>query len=140
MDTQVDRPAFIVSLLNEVDACDDAAFAPQSEASGEDEFIGEIPAGWLRKVYALALYYNREFDRISADWKYDRKNQEFASGASEAKDKHDVLIEIFWACAKDHFRLWGCGRCLGIRDGWKLVYTAHDGHEVSDFLKGLFGK
>lgn len=125
-----ERPKFLTSLLDEAEQFDPSLFPPPNELDDGDTEMG-ICSLYLQKMFSLARFYKREAERTKLEHDYDSNHDDSACDENHAKyvqcrEKHDVLMEIFWASCRADFDAWGVGS-IGVRRGWKVVKTTEEG-------------
>lgn len=137
-----ERPDFVVSLLNEVDGFDPQLFQPHRKVEEGDKEVGTCSL-YMQKMFSLLRYYQREADQAKLDHQYSDHGHDDDVVCTEAfikyakaREKYDVLNEIFWACCKQQFNLWGSGS-IGVRAGWKVVESKRDDGDGGHLMKLL---
>lgn len=143
----VERSKFMIELLGEIDGFDENMFPIHRAMDSGDKRLGEL-GPWLRKVYALMRYYDREVKLLMVDREYSKPEQCQADcRLCEMKYKHQMLHAMLWACLRgDGIRtndstvpLWEHA-CLGLRDDWTIVSCKEESDSgMPGFLKNLLG-
>lgn len=116
-------------------------FEPNHEIGENDHSVGVIEDGILKKMYILAVRWKKEAAQLAVDASFtmDKEKQSIlVKKAYELRDKGEVLLHIFWVSVKEAFKLWGM-ESIGIRKGWKVVWTEEDTPPFLNILGQLFG-
>lgn len=113
------------------------AVEPDYEGCRHDHVVG-IADQSLRKLYYLFLQNKKQSQEAAAsvlllsDKEREAKLQEAAMYDTQA----DVLRDVFWVSCRHSFpELWDKPH-IGIRKGWKVVWTEH-GHQGLEVLGAL---
>jgi len=113
---------------------------PHNEVGLKDHVVGEAEPE-VRKLYQLALRWERTAieSLVAARYINDRRRQEQdVERASMLRKKSEMLMDIFWTSLKDHYDLWGKSE-IGIRKGWKVVWSEVEVPPIIDALRNFFG-
>ena len=138
----VERPAFLKTLLEEIESMDPECFPPPREIRKEDKPLGDCPV-YLQKIWALARMCERESEQAKLECKFssDHDHPGLHVRIVEMGSKEELLMEMFWACVNDHFKQWGELGGLAIRKGWKVVNMPRDpGDKIAGILGQLFNQ
>jgi len=114
---------------------------PTSEVQPKDHVVGEADPD-LKRVYGLAMQWEKTAIEMVVAVRYvnNRANQEQTiHKADELKKKSEILMDIFWTSLKDSFDLWQ-RPSVGIRKGWKVVWTEPEVPPIISILGELFGR
>lgn len=114
---------------------------PTTELSEQDNVVGEIGTD-LKKLYSLAIQWDKEAIGALVAARYVGKASQcnnLIKKATELRKKSEILLEIFWVSIKDAFELWD-KPTIGIRTGWKVVWSEHELDQTLDVIIGEFFK
>ncbi len=136
-------PTWFDIVKAEVDSVDEKnLFEPQIDIDieGGDHEIGEADAD-LKKLYSLATKWQKSSMElmVAAQYVNNREDQEYKiKKAKELGQKSNLLMEIFWVSIKEMYNVWH-KPSVGIRKGWRIVWSEPNGEPLPGFLKDLFG-
>jgi hypothetical protein len=138
MKTTLSAKAQLESLLSEIDATDPEIMPPRNKKEPNDKLIGIVTDDYLKKVFSLSSFYRREGKRtvvdIEASGEEPTENKQFI----EHKNKHDVLLEIFWMLLRYHVDHWSGS--VGIRANWEVVVTPDSSsNDPTPMIRKLLG-
>lgn len=129
------------SLMREIELADENAFTPDQEMKEKEREICILPL-FLRKMYALRMFYLREAEMLKVTLRYSPKNSDDwkanESAWTKADDMGDLLNELFWTSCKTYANFHS--HAVGIRKEWKFVEIAEDDKPKLSFLGGLLGQ
>lgn len=95
----------------------------------------------LRRIYTKWQQLREMAERTALDARYTRDivAREVATAkALELVHKSEIVKDLFWACAKDSFNLWG-KTSVGIRKDWIVVWTEEEESGLPEILRHLLG-
>jgi hypothetical protein len=114
---------------------------PTTEVGAKDHVVGEADTD-LKRLYGLAMQWDKTAieSLVAARYVNNREHQEHhVEKATELHKKSELLMEIFWASIKDSFDLWQ-KPSVGIRKGWKVVWSEPEVPPIIGILGELFGR
>lgn len=114
---------------------------PTTEVGSRDHVVGEADTD-LKRLYALAMQWDKAAieSLVAARYINNREDQEhLVEKAAEIRRKSELLMEIFWVSLKDYFDLWR-KPSVGIRKGWKVVWSEPEVPPIIGILDELFGR
>lgn len=134
------RPAYIIKLLEEVEAMDEECFQPNEDIH-EDEKVIDTLQLYERKLYASGQLAGRTVEEMIVVNKYSLEAREDHAAhklMDMTNDKRELLFKLLWAIVAERLPHY-CGQSLGVRRGWQLVVFARRqrGFEIKD-LRDLF--
>ncbi len=113
---------------------------PEMEVNDEcDHRVGTADDD-LRRLYTKWQQLRETAERTALDARYTRDvvvRKEIEARASELIQKSEIVKELFWACLKDSFGLWGKA-AVGIRKGWIVIWTEEEESGFPEMLKRFF--
>ena len=98
---------------------------PTVEIESNDIVVGDA-TNEMKRLYTLSRKYEEIFTRMAVEARYAKNENEQIKAikkATEANQKRETLLEIFWICIKDYFELWG-KNSVGIRKGYKIIWRS----------------
>lgn len=113
------RPEYLVNLLEEIEAMDEGLFPPRQVRQEKEKIVGTV-AGWPRKLFSLALMYQREAERFCVEANYS-EDAGIGTSALKAAAKKDILMNLFWSCVREQLSCWELQNNIGIRSEWLIV-------------------
>ncbi|MBI2594917.1 MAG: hypothetical protein HYW38_01505 [Candidatus Colwellbacteria bacterium] len=114
---------------------------PESEVDDERDRPAGTADDDLRRLYTKWQQLREVAERTGLDARYTRDvvaREAAIARALELFQKSEIVREIFWACVKDSFSLWGKDS-VGVRKGWIVVWTEEEESGLPEMLKRLFG-
>lgn len=114
---------------------------PQAEPGSGDHVVGTAGPE-LQKLYSLALTWEKAATEaiLAARYSTTKVNlNQTAVKITQLREKAKILMEIFWISLKDAFNLWD-KESVGIRKGWKVVWTNPQSPSIGDILGQIFGQ
>lgn len=142
MPIDIERPKFVVDLLNEIDAFDAELFKPPYPISAEteDKVVGEL-GHWQRKLYSLMRYYHRQMKLLAVEQEYDTSCAKCDSACAicEAKYKYELLTQILWGTIRSELSLWNAPS-IGVRVNWQVVTSKPEDDDMEGFKKFILGR
>ncbi|MCL4392308.1 hypothetical protein M1413_03175 [Patescibacteria group bacterium] len=134
-------PTWFDIVKAEVDSVDEKnLFEPLAEIEDGDHEIGEADMD-LKRLYSLAIKWQKSSMElmVAAQYVNNREDQEYKiKKAKELGQKSKLLVEIFWTSIKEMYNVWH-KPSIGIRKGWKIVWSEPVEPPIPGFLKDLFG-
>ena len=125
-------------LRMELDALVGPDFAePRLEVSTDDHIVGEA-SDELRRLYNLRERYLKRCTEEEVRSRFARTNDEAREAidlAKEYRSRAKMADAIFWAALKDNYSLWQ-KPTVGIRQGWKVVWSEEGGVSVRGIILG----
>ncbi len=92
---------------------------------------------YLRRLYTLMMIYQKRSELALLEAKYAHRDRASAiRQAEEFRNKAKAVREVFWIELNEKFSLWD-KPAVGIRDGWRVVWSESEG---GGFLRRLFGE
>ncbi len=128
------------SLHMELENIDGKLIEPTGEVQPNEHAVGTADTD-VRKLYGLAMQWDKTAMEtlVAARYVNSRADQESAAEtASVLHKKSQILMDIFWASLKDSFDLWQ-KPSIGVRAGWKVVWSEPEVPNLGDVLGRLFG-
>ena len=98
---------------------------PPMEVESDDIVVGDA-TDEMKRLYTLSCKYEEIFTRMAVEARYAKNENEQIKARkkmTEANQKRETLLEIFWICIKDYFELWG-KNSVGIRKGYKIIWRS----------------
>lgn len=116
---------FIIDLLQEVERMEPNLFPPRTSIEDTDRKLGEATP-YMQKIHALGVMYGRDCELMAIEHKYANPEEDTCSDThvklARLDAKKDILMELFWAIAREHFNAW-TEDAVGLRKGWIVVAT-----------------
>lgn len=126
-----------VELIREVARTDGEAFAPREDVHEGETVVGEATP-FMRKLYSLSEFFEREARQAALDHRYSSREESPCSEmeiiGTTLQAKGEALMAIFWLCARGESKQWA--NHIGVRKDWKLVTYEENPRET--MLKKLF--
>jgi hypothetical protein len=116
------RPAYLIRLLEEVEAMDEECFPPNEEI-GDNEKVIDTLQPYERKLYATAQLAGRTVEEnvVAARYSLEARNDHATHKLiDETNDKRVLLFKLMWTIVAERSQHY-CGQSLGVRRGWQLV-------------------
>ena len=133
-------PTWFDIVKAEIDSVDEKnLFEPLTEIGDGDHEIGEADID-LKRLYSLAMKWQKSSMELMVAARYvnNREDQEYKiKKAKELGQKSELLMEIFWTSIKEMYNVWH-KPSIGIRKGWKIVWSEPEEPPIPGFLKDLF--
>lgn len=110
---------------------------PGDEIGPGDHEIGMADPEHMR-LYVIARRWQKAGMTAAVEAKFAgsvEEREELQVMALQLYEKSDILLTIFWVSIKDSLELWD-KPSIGIRKGWKIVWSEND---VPPFLQLLGG-
>ncbi len=125
---------------------DDVSIEPESTGCQHDREVGVAPLE-LKKLYYLWLDYQKRSQEAAAavlTLSGDARRAKLAE-ASYLDSGADALKEVFWVSCRAAFPELKDKQQIGVRKGWKVVWTDHPpmphvgilGGSISDLLQAI---
>jgi hypothetical protein len=109
---------------------------PENEGCEHEHEVGVISLE-LRKLHFLYRQYLRRSREIGAGLQFcgAAERETLETESRRYQDQADTLMEVFWTSCRAAFpELWGKS-LIGMRKGWKIVWSEHESRPSL----GLFG-
>jgi hypothetical protein len=137
----VSKPNWLDLLPQEVELTDvkpGDPLEPASDVEDNDHQVSVLGDD-LKRMYILAVRQKKKSAEIVVEAQYttdrDERTRLFCR-AKEFKEKGEILQRIFWAAVRDQFQLWD-KPIVGVRRGWVVVWSDHEGPTIINLLGGL---
>lgn len=139
MATDVERPAYILNLLNEIDLMDEECFRPNEEMPPGAKVLFKMTP-YERKLYALmqAVHYDMAQMELESKFKRgDKKHDmDWCKTLELLRDKGKLIQVMMWAVVSERAPHEHGSWTLGIRGDWEVVRIPR---QPTDGFFRLFG-
>jgi hypothetical protein len=125
----------------ELENLDGKPFEPNNEVKKDEHVVG-IADPDVRKLYSLAMQWQKSSMETAVAARFiNKRNEQEESFETAAilQKKSELLMEIFWVSLKEAFNLWDKSS-IGVREGWKVVWSEPEMPQIGDILGGLFSR
>lgn len=113
-----------------------------SEAVKEGEHDVAEASIELRQIYRLAMRWAKAGGEVSLTAAFSPKLEDRVRHTALAASFHGrskVLMDAFWIAVKDAHGLWD-KPCIGIRAGWKIVWSEELSNPVTALLESIIAR
>jgi len=123
----VDRK-FYEAMLDEIDQMDSSAFPPHTDADEEEAKVIGVCPEYLRKVWALHRFYEREYRRGKTELAFESTDAKRRAAIPLVMNrmKGDILEKLFWYGMNCTFNTDAdtfLDYIMGMRAEWQVVLT-----------------
>ena len=118
-----------------------SSIEPSNEVEKDEHVVGTADAD-VQKLYGLAMQWQKTSMETAVAARFINRRKEAEANLETAailQKKSELVLEIFWLSLKETFDLWG-KPSIGIREGWKVVWSEPAPPQIGDILGGLFGR
>lgn len=140
MATEVERPMYILNLLNEIDLMDEECFRPTEDMPPGAKLVFKMTP-YERKVYALmqAVHFDMAQMELEARFKRgDKKHDsDWCKSLELLRDKGKLLQVLMWAIVSERAPHEHGSWSMGIRGDWEVVRFPRQ--QGGGFLSAILG-
>lgn len=142
MATEVERPAYITNLLNEIDLMDEECFRPTEDVPPGAKSIFKMTS-YERKIYALMQATQFDYAQMELEAKFKRGDKSkddhaWCKTAELLRDKGKLLQIMMWALITERAPHEHGSWSMGIRGDWEVIRFKRDDSPLGP-LRALFG-
>lgn len=135
-ETKVEK-SWMERLHEEIMLANPEAFPPKQPVRKEDQVQG-VCTDFMKRVWSLSRFLDREVKQAQLELEFaPEKDQALVARIDELQDKSKILLAIFWVEGQDAFGMWGHGKTIGVREGWKFVWRESKEPEIFKVLREL---